>query len=89
MAKIEVRNLTKTIHNNTVLEDINLCKKSGRVYGFQGIPAMICRRWRNFRMRSCGWKTEESWKPGIYKPGDCGRLSRIIQNCNFNGKPLY
>ena len=37
MAKIEVRNLTKTIHNNTVLEDINLCMKSGRVYGFQGI----------------------------------------------------
>lgn len=37
MTKIEIKNVSKTIHRNEVLHDISFTMESGKIYGFQGI----------------------------------------------------
>lgn len=37
MTSIEVKNVTKTIHNQAVIQDVSASMQSGKIYGFQGI----------------------------------------------------
>lgn len=37
MISIEIKNVTKIIHNQTVIQDVSASMQSGRIYGFQGI----------------------------------------------------